>query len=192
MFGRITRSMVLALGVFVAFMLAAAPAFASGTAGQGVQYPGIGVGNWQPIGSQPLEFDLAYAGNDVGAEIQVASNPASRVGFNVYTDFQWKQLAAGNSSVTPVGKGTPNPTAGNNLTWKASQAPGELYHVQVYLIGTQPAAFWINQQGCGNCVLFAVSPLSAQPQPQAAAPAPAPAPSPVKCVVPMRWWCWAR
>ncbi len=53
MFERITRSIVPGLGVFVAFMLAAAPAFASGTAGQGVQYPGIGIGNWQSIGSQP-------------------------------------------------------------------------------------------------------------------------------------------
>ncbi len=189
MFGRITRSVVLALGVFVAFILAAAPAFASGTAGQGVQYPGIGIGNWQSIGSQPLEFDLAYAGNDVGAEIQVASNPASRVGFNVYTDGQWKQLAAGNTSVIPVGRGTPNPKAGNNLTWQARQAPRELYHIQVYLIGTGPAAFWINQQGCGNCALYAVSQLPAQAQPQAAAPAPAPLPA--RCWVPIRWWCTA-
>jgi hypothetical protein len=163
MFGRSARNVGLALGVFVALTLAAAPAFASGTAGGPVQYPGVGVGNWQPLGSQPLEFDLAYAGNDEGVEVQLASFPGSRVMFAVYTDWAWKQLAAGNTDVTPVGMGTPNSDAGGNLTWKVRTGPSELYHIQVYLVGTEPATFWIAQRGFGPSVLWAVSPLPAQP-----------------------------
>jgi hypothetical protein len=168
------RNVGLALGVFVALVLAATPAFASGTTGQPVQYPATGVGNWNSIGSQSLEFRLAYPGNDEGAEIQLASDPSSRVGFAVYTDWAWTQLGAGNTDVKPVGMGTPNPDAGGNLTWKVRTHASELYHIQVYLIGMDSAAFWINQQGSGNSVLWAVSPLQVQPTTQVVASAPAP------------------
>jgi hypothetical protein len=160
MFGRETRDVGFALAICMALMLVAPSVCA---AGEGVQYPGIGEGNWQSLGSQPLEFDLAYAGNNEGAEIQLASDPSSRAGFAVYTDWAWKQLGAGNTGVTPVGMGTSNPDAGGNLTWKAQASPSELYHIQVYPIGTDHAMFWIKQQGSGNSVLWAVSPLPSQP-----------------------------
>jgi hypothetical protein len=162
MFGRDARDVGLALAICMALLLVAPPVCAAGT-GAGVQYPGTGEGNWQPIGSQPLEFDLAYAGSSEGAEIQLASDPSSRVGFAVYTDWAWKQLGAGNRDVKPVGMGTSNPDAGGNLTWKAQANPSELYHIQVYLIGMDPARFWIKQQGSGNSVLWAISPLPSQP-----------------------------
>ncbi len=172
MFGLHVRKVGLALAVLLALALAAAPALASET-GQQVQHPGTGAGNWQPLGSQPLEFALAYDGIDAGAEIVAASFPASRAGFNVYTDWEWKQLAEGNPGATPIGKGTRNPHEDGNLTWRVATGPGELYHIQVYLIGTEPAAFWIDLRGAGGSVLSAISPLpeppQAQPAPQAQA-----------------------
>jgi len=166
MFGRNVRNVGLALGVFVALALAAIPAFGS-ERDQQVQYPGTGAGNWQPLGSQPLEFELAYDGLDQGAEIALASFPGSRVGFDVYTDWAWKQLAAGNPLATPVGKGTTNTHSGDNLTWKVATGPSQLYHILVHLTGTEPATFWIDLQGAKGSVLWAVSPPAAPQQAQA-------------------------
>ncbi len=193
MLGRSARFVGVLLGVFVALLLAAAPTFASGSAGQAVQFPGVGVGNWNTITSgNPLEFDLAYPGNNEGANVTLASNPSSQVGFAVYTDQAWKQLGAGNTDIKPIGFGTSNPNEGGNLSWKVGASTPELYHIQVYKIGMGSATFWINQQGSGGSQFYAVSPLPVQLQAQA--PVIVYVPAKVPCCVCTRgspWVGWA-
>jgi len=154
------RKIGLVLAVIVVAAWTVTPAFASTPAPAAV-YPAIGVGKWVPIAEKPLEFVLDYSGNDEGAEIQVASNPAGALKFNVYTDQAWKWMGFGDFSAGAIGKGTVNSHAGDNLTWKNRTPFADRFHVQVFNTTSNPASFWIAQTGSGDSLLYAVSTIPA-------------------------------
>jgi hypothetical protein len=123
---------------------------------------------WQPAGTgqdvwhtilpgQPQEFDFNYGGSNISSQIVLGADPGTAVGFNVYTDQQWKGLVAGNTSITPVGRGTPNAHEPGNLFWQAQSSSPEVFHVQVYCTISQDAHFWIELAGNGSPGLTAVS-----------------------------------
>jgi hypothetical protein len=159
--GRKLRYTGLLLAVIVVAAWSVTPALAS-TAAQGAVFPAIGAGNWNPISSsKPLEFVLDYSGNKEGADVQLASNPAGAVKFNVYTDSAWKSMGLGDYSQGAIGKGTDNPHEGDNINWTHQTPFAERFHVQVFNTTSQPASFWITQNGSGNSKLYAVSTLAA-------------------------------
>jgi hypothetical protein len=157
--GRTIRTTGLALAMILVLVAAATPALAADPEPV-VAYPGSGVDNWQPIASDPIEFVLAYSGNDEGAEIKVAANPPGSVGFNVFTDQQWLWMGAGESPMTPIGRGTINSHANDNLTWTIRTPRAWTYHIQIFPTTAAPASYWITQAGSGDSILYAVTPLS--------------------------------
>ena len=130
---------------------AAAPAQPSPT-----PRPHTGIGNFQPLSGQPLEFDFLYTGGESPVQILMGVDPAASAGFSVYTDQQWRDLSAGDRSVQPVGRGTPNPKEPADLFWELVSASGGLYHVQVYQTSSAPASFWIALNGSAASDLVAV------------------------------------
>ena len=157
MSARSYRNAGLILAVVMVAVTAVAPAYASSLAVPAQQGAGTGVGNWQTLYSQPLEFDLAYPGGNEGAIVELAANPPNTVGFNAYTDQQWKALAAGDTSVKPIGGGSPNSYSGGNLVWRVGASTPSVFHIQVYPTTANPTSFWIAMTGWGSSVLWQVS-----------------------------------
>jgi hypothetical protein len=153
--GLILAIMLVALVVVPA---SASPVLQSG--GNGV----AGVNSWQTL--QPgttQEWILTYTGDNENANIELGMNPGSSVGFNVFTDQQWKNVDLSE----PVGQGTIRKTTdtsidekvvANNgdLFWSTSSSGGsQVYHIQVYPRTQQPAQYWINAFGPGVGTLTA-------------------------------------
>lgn len=151
---RYYRNAGLVLAVVMVAVTGVAPAYASSLA---VPARGTGVGSWQTLYSQPLEFDLSYPGDNEGAIVEMATNPPNTAGFNVYTDQQWKALSGGDKNVTPIGAGSPNSYASDHLVWKVGASTPSLFHIQVYPTTGNSTSFWIAQTGWGGSVLWQVS-----------------------------------
>lgn len=111
-----------------------------------------GIGNWQTIDDQPQEFTFEYSGRSQQAEVRVGADPASGVGFRVYTDEAWR--AGGR----PIAWGTPNKDETGNLFWAPGGQDRELYHVQVFSVTGRQARFWIDITGPGASNFKAMSP----------------------------------
>jgi hypothetical protein len=127
-----------------------------------------GIGTWQAIDGNPLEYTFRYSGQDRPAQIMLAADPAGSVGFNAYTDAQWKTMGGGSRGITPIGQGTHNAFAQGDLYWELESPDGGLYHIQVFNLKPGDAHFWIAKSGSGTSGL---TPVSAAYVPATAAPA---------------------
>src|SRR5450759_642512 len=128
-----------------------------------------GIGNWQAINGQPLEYGFQYAGTGLPLQILLGMDPASSVGFSVYTDDEWRYLAGGDRTAMPVGRGTHNSYAVGDLFWQLASPSGGLYHVQIFTLSAGTARFWIAAAGPGASSLTPISPavVTATPVPAA-------------------------
>jgi hypothetical protein len=127
----------------------AAPAPTAVPTPQPTQGPRTGAGNWQLLGSDPMEYVFRYGGGDAPAHVIVGADPAGAVAFNVYTSQQWTELGNGMYWTVPVGRGTVNANEGGNLFWEARTSPPDTYHVQIFRLGNDPAHYWIDLGGWG-------------------------------------------
>jgi len=157
---RSIRSVGYVLVAIVLCVLAAAPILAAGPTPPPAPSR-TGIGNWQAINGQPLEYDFQYAGTGLPVQILLGMDPASSVGFNVFTDDEWRTLAGGGRLVAPVGRGTHNPYAVGDLSWQLASPSGGLYHVQIFTQSAGTARFWIAQAGPGSGGLTPISPAVA-------------------------------
>jgi hypothetical protein len=109
---------------------------------------------------QYTEWDLVYPGNgnpayNNTATVDVTEVPTGAIGFKVFTDAQWKQLAGG-QTVTEIGDGTQSRDSNNNLLyngdllWQAGTPQGGLYHIQFYNGTGQPAQYRVSLIGVGT------------------------------------------
>ncbi len=116
---------------------------------------------------QYTEWDLIYPGNgnptsNNTATVDVSEVPTGAIGFKVFTDAQWKQLASG-QTVTEIGDGTQSRDSNNNLLyngdllWQAGTPQGGLYHIQFYNGTVQPAQFRVSLTGVGTIYPYAGS-----------------------------------
>jgi hypothetical protein len=169
MSARSLREIGLVISLMILVSLVVSPAYAL-TAAQEPPLAGIGNGNWQTMCGQPFEFTFSYIGGGLPTRIKVGATPSDAVGFNAYTDQQWQGLVAGNSSITPVGRGTPNTNEPGNLFWQLQSPDSGFYHVQVFQLSNQPAQFWIAMDGSGSGGLVSVTPACPM-QTQSQAPA---------------------
>ena len=142
--------------MIMVFALAAVPAFAASPAQQGTP----GMNNWYSIAAgQSQEWIFHYTGNDDRAVIELASDPANAVGFNVYTDQQWTSLSS-DSTLVPTGRGTQTTHTDSNgdktvlnngdLFWETGASSGNTYHIQVINASSQTVRYWINASGPGD------------------------------------------
>ncbi len=154
------RKVGFVLLVIALMPLAAASAFAAAPAPPTATPValGTGIGNWQVIDGQPLEYDFQYIGAGLPVQLMLGVDPAGSVGFNVYTEDQWRALANGNRGVMPVGRGTHNAYTVGDLFWQLVSPSSGRYHVQVFPTGEGTARFWIALTGAGASGLTPVSP----------------------------------
>ena len=150
-----------ALVALVLVVCATPVAFAAGPAATPVPASRTGIGNWQVINGQPLEYEFQYFGRGLPVQILVGMDPASSVGFSVYTDDAWRDLANGDRKAAPIGRGTRNSHAVGDLFWQMASPSSGHYHVQIYTLGAGTARYWIAQAGSGGSGLTPISPAVA-------------------------------
>jgi uncharacterized protein YraI len=86
--------------------------------------------NWQPLpaGAQHW-YRFEYSGEGLPVRISIDTNTAASVGFQVWTDTQFSQLAT-NPAATPVAAGAPDTANPTHIVWEAPlEAPGTYYIV---------------------------------------------------------------
>jgi hypothetical protein len=168
----------MALGLVVAPVSATFPSQAIGEASGGIY-------KWYMLApGESAEWVLHYPGNGAPALVAFGVDPADAIEVKVYDDWQWRAVGAGDTSVEPIGRGTPGTmgkwntnneiaTAGN-LFWEANAKAPVVFHIQATNRSQQPAQYWIAQTGPGSGELTPVSPLSpayqSQPQSSPATP----------------------
>jgi uncharacterized protein YraI len=87
--------------------------------------------NWQalPAGAQHW-YRFEYTGGDLPVRISIDTNAAASVGFQVWTDTQFSQLAA-NPTATPVALGAPAPDSPTHIVWEGALADPGTYYIVV-------------------------------------------------------------
>ena len=183
MSGKSIQALELVLVAIMALGLVAVPVSATGPS-QAVGGASGGIYNWYKLTpGESAEWVFHYPGNDAPALVAFGVDPADVIEVKVYDDWQWRALGAGDTSISPTGRGTQG-TAGQwdtnneivkagNLFWEAGAGPAVVFHIQVTNRSQQPAQYWIAQTGPGTGELTPVSPLNPAYQTQ---PQPSPAP----------------
>jgi LPXTG-motif cell wall-anchored protein len=173
--GKSVRIAGLMLAVMMVLVLAVVPAYAASSAQASMPA-------WNTLApGQTVEWDFAYTGNANGsAMVLLGMNPANSVGFNVYTDSQWRALSDPTQTVNPIGKGTQTMFShhdgtvdilyNGDLTWGTDQVPGETFHIQVYSTSQQPAQYSFTQSGAGAGGLVPFVQMAMTQPPAAAQP----------------------
>ena len=151
----------------MAFGLVVAPASAT-VASQATGGASGGIYNWYKLApGESAEWVLHYPANDALALVAFGVDPANAIEVKVYDDWQWRAVGAGDTSVDPIGRGTPGTmgkwdanneivTAGN-LFWEANARAPVVFHLQVTNRFQLPAQYWIAQTGPGTGELTPVS-----------------------------------
>ena len=186
MLGKTIQTLEAVVAAIMAFVLVGAPVFATGPS-QAVGGASGGIYNWYKLApGESAEWVLHYPGNSSPALIAFGVDPANAIEVRVYDDWQWRAVGAGDTSVEPIGRGTPG-TMGKwdtnneivkagNLFWEANAGSPVVFHIQVTNRIQQPAQYWIAQTGPGAGELTPVSPLTpayqTQPQPSPASQPP--------------------
>jgi len=162
----------LALWLGAGLALGSTPAMAAGQpGGTGPDDARVPAGQWEPVEpGQERWYQFQYAGDGSAAEARLQSSPRGSAELAVWTPEQARRWRLG-QAVEPVGRGSADPSAPDQLLWSGSFPIGGTYYVVVEHSG--------RAAGTSYCLLSVGGPaVTLAPAEAVAAPAATPAGAP--------------